>query len=364
MRRGVRLFYLHGDQLGSSTLVTDAEGTVTAETRYLPFGQRRWQLGDTPTDLGFTGQREERAFGLIDYNARYYNPRLGRFVSPDTIVPEQGDPQAYNRYAYVSNNPMKFVDPSGHCGSTTGSAFSACKNVVLTLAPAVHKANEYREAIFFPDAETTFADRLEASAAVGVGATVTAAATVYAATTAIPAAVSYVTPHVYSAHASWMTFAASRPFWAAVIGGAAKEIAESAITGESVDPTSVALSALTEGIETKAGAEPPGSIRFGSQTEPLGDRPVAPGTSYVNGKGRFFEYLNKYGSEDLRRYMDTRTSPSGTPAPWPSRKASENLGPDWWGSKVRNDFYRLHESYHSFPAARDDDFLGPANAGE
>jgi hypothetical protein len=45
---------------------------------------------------------------------RYYDPTLGRFVSADTIVPEPGNPQSLNRYAYVKNNPLRYVDPSGN----------------------------------------------------------------------------------------------------------------------------------------------------------------------------------------------------------------------------------------------------------
>ena len=47
-------------------------------------------------------------------NARYYMPEVGRFISPDTIVPEPGNPQSFNRYAYALNNPIKYNDPSGH----------------------------------------------------------------------------------------------------------------------------------------------------------------------------------------------------------------------------------------------------------
>ena len=47
--------------------------------------------------------------------ARYYDPTLGRFVSADTIVPEPGNPQDFNRYAYVRNNPVRYTDPTGHC---------------------------------------------------------------------------------------------------------------------------------------------------------------------------------------------------------------------------------------------------------
>lgn len=48
-------------------------------------------------------------------NARYYLPEVGRFVSADTIVPEAEEPQSYNRYAYAQNDPVNFIDPTGHC---------------------------------------------------------------------------------------------------------------------------------------------------------------------------------------------------------------------------------------------------------
>ena len=70
------------------------------------------------TTRRFTGQYHEQALpggeGLAYYNARWYDPALGRFVSPDSIVPEPGDPQDFNRYSYVRNNPLNFIDPTGH----------------------------------------------------------------------------------------------------------------------------------------------------------------------------------------------------------------------------------------------------------
>ncbi|MCE7980175.1 MAG: hypothetical protein DYG89_03215 [Caldilinea sp. CFX5] len=61
-----------------------------------------------------TGQREEAGLGLYYYGARWYDPALGRFIQPDTIVPNPGDVQSFDRYAYVNNNPLKYSDPSGH----------------------------------------------------------------------------------------------------------------------------------------------------------------------------------------------------------------------------------------------------------
>ena len=72
--------------------------------------------GTLATDRRYTGQRSfESSLGsLYHYQARWYSPVLGRFLSPDPIVPEPGNPQALNRYSYVYNNPYVYVDPSGY----------------------------------------------------------------------------------------------------------------------------------------------------------------------------------------------------------------------------------------------------------
>jgi RHS repeat-associated protein len=52
--------------------------------------------------------------GLIYMNARTYLPEVGRFISPDTLVPNPGNSQSHNRYSYVLNSPVNYTDPSGH----------------------------------------------------------------------------------------------------------------------------------------------------------------------------------------------------------------------------------------------------------
>ena len=52
--------------------------------------------------------------GLMDYNARFYSPTLGRFIQPDTIIPDLTNSQAWNRYVYVRNSPIRYSDPTGH----------------------------------------------------------------------------------------------------------------------------------------------------------------------------------------------------------------------------------------------------------
>ena len=77
------------------------------------FGVCRNSQGTLDTDKLFTGQRLDDT-GLYYYNARYYDATIGRFISADTIVPDYMNPQSLNRYSYCVNNPLKYVDPSGH----------------------------------------------------------------------------------------------------------------------------------------------------------------------------------------------------------------------------------------------------------
>ncbi|MDH7490604.1 MAG: RHS repeat-associated core domain-containing protein [Anaerolineae bacterium] len=115
MRVGTSTWYfLLTDHLGSTARTATSSGTLYGELRYRAWGENRYSWGTTPTTYHFTGQREESTIGLYFYNARWYDPALGRFAQADTIVPGPGNPQALNRYAYVYNNPMKYTDPSGH----------------------------------------------------------------------------------------------------------------------------------------------------------------------------------------------------------------------------------------------------------
>jgi RHS repeat-associated protein len=131
MRQGGVVSYLHADHLGSASLTTDANGAPTSQLRYLPYGAPRpgYPTGNVQTDYRFTGQRSEEASlgSLYDYGARMYSPVLGRFLSADTLVPSPGNPQSLNRYSYVLNNPIKYVDPTGHMAFTEGGGFCDVK---------------------------------------------------------------------------------------------------------------------------------------------------------------------------------------------------------------------------------------------
>ena len=118
VRAGDDWSYFLTDHLGSVVGVTDDVGALISEARYMPFGEVR-DLGEqvngiTQTDFGYTFQRNMPDTGLMDYKARSYDPWLGRWTQPDTIVPGAANPQAWNRYGYVGINPINATDPSGH----------------------------------------------------------------------------------------------------------------------------------------------------------------------------------------------------------------------------------------------------------
>ncbi|MCC7412730.1 MAG: hypothetical protein IT495_14035, partial [Gammaproteobacteria bacterium] len=114
--------YLHRDHLDSITAVTDEAGAPLEALSYDAHGKRRnpdWTDAAVPlsaatTDRGYTGHEHLDEVGLIHRNGRIYDPTLGRMVSADPFVQFPGNLQAYNRYAYVLNNPLSFTDPSGY----------------------------------------------------------------------------------------------------------------------------------------------------------------------------------------------------------------------------------------------------------
>jgi len=92
--------------------MTDALGNQVGSTvKYLPFGETRSTI-TVPTDKLFTDQSLDST-GLYYYNARYYDPTIGRFISADIVIPNPANPQCFNRYSYCLNNPLRYTDSSG-----------------------------------------------------------------------------------------------------------------------------------------------------------------------------------------------------------------------------------------------------------
>ena len=160
MRMGSTLKFLLGDHpsclgtgLGSTSVTTDSSGIFGSAILYYPWGGRRWSSGSIPTNYQYTDQRIESNLGLYFYNARWYDSYLNRWIQPDSIIPSETgnnsqlivdyhetqfleqlnqenhkhiddpqsqsmtvpiNPQAFDRYAYGNNNPVRYNDPTGH----------------------------------------------------------------------------------------------------------------------------------------------------------------------------------------------------------------------------------------------------------
>jgi RHS repeat-associated protein len=163
MRINSTVSFFLTDHLGSVAATLYANGNLRSSLRYDPWGKLRWSQNVDPNGYRYTGQRWDDGLGLYDYNARYYDPHIGRFISADVIVPgttrltpltvgfheimflDQANeenrqlqqlgpiftwnnqqkqklgtstgppsPQTLNRFAYVANNPLRYSDPTGH----------------------------------------------------------------------------------------------------------------------------------------------------------------------------------------------------------------------------------------------------------
>lgn len=109
-------YYYHEDNLNSSSALSDSGGTQKEVDSYYPFGRAQTANSQAAFQISrrFTGQVLDAESGLYYYNARYYDPEIGRFIQADTVIPDLSNPQSYNRYSYCQNNPLTLTDPSGH----------------------------------------------------------------------------------------------------------------------------------------------------------------------------------------------------------------------------------------------------------
>jgi len=116
--------YLTSDHLGSPRINTDAKGAIISRHDYHPFGEEidgtggrtaGLNYGDDYVRKQFTGYEKDNETDLNFAQARYQNAGVGRFTSPDPLMASSSrtNPQTWNRYAYVLNNPLNYMDPTG-----------------------------------------------------------------------------------------------------------------------------------------------------------------------------------------------------------------------------------------------------------
>ncbi len=126
--------YMLTDNLGSVNVILDNLGNVEQRLEFDPWGMRVSgpQVGtvNSITNKGYTGHEMDDEVGLVNMNARIYDPFLGRFLSADPVLPDAFNLMSFNRYSYVRNNPLKYVDPTGNreeiTSGCTGNSYDAC----------------------------------------------------------------------------------------------------------------------------------------------------------------------------------------------------------------------------------------------
>jgi RHS repeat-associated protein len=106
--------YRYSDWLGSSRFSSTASRTKFSDDAYAPYGENYAESGTV--DPSFTGNDQDTVSGTYDFLFREYNANQGRWISPDPAglgAVSIANPQTWNRYAYVANNPLNAVDPLG-----------------------------------------------------------------------------------------------------------------------------------------------------------------------------------------------------------------------------------------------------------
>ena len=114
------LLYAFTDRFGNLVMLVDGDKNIVERLAYDPWGARRnpgdWTKPDTATHLlarGYSMHEHLDRLGLINMNARFYEPATCSFLSPDPLIADEGNWLNYNRYLYCLGNPVKFADPTG-----------------------------------------------------------------------------------------------------------------------------------------------------------------------------------------------------------------------------------------------------------
>ena len=105
-----QIFYAHTDVLGNVVLVTDEDRNIVERRVYEPYGLPEIPI---PDGLGYTGHDMDGETGLVYMQQRYYDPEVGRFLSPDPMAVNLTTAWNFNRYNYAANNPYRYTDPDG-----------------------------------------------------------------------------------------------------------------------------------------------------------------------------------------------------------------------------------------------------------
>jgi len=181
---GSGISYLTADQLGSTRVVTNGSGVRTMCSDYLPFGEQMTtgSPGSSRGGVGcygmagtvaqrFTGKERDAETGLDYFGARYMSSAQGRFTHPDLkLFPDAVyDPQSWNKYGYVRNNPLRLVDPNGEDWKDVAGGFLNAFNTnqILGIGRTESGNSDFRRGQAIGDAVSTIQGAVEIIAGSG-----------------------------------------------------------------------------------------------------------------------------------------------------------------------------------------------------
>jgi RHS repeat-associated protein len=149
--------YYHNDVLGSPVAVTDDQGQVMWTAQYRPYGERVQSAADAQASADnsrwYAGHVFDNEFGLSYMGARYYDPKIGRFMGVDPQPFSPANVQSFGRYTYTNDNPYSYVDPDGELPILVGIVLwnggkAAVENIVtqrVEMAVGLRSSFSYTE---------------------------------------------------------------------------------------------------------------------------------------------------------------------------------------------------------------------------
>lgn len=159
-----RLLYMFTDGQGSVTDIYGEDGDCVFNAEYNPWGNMTAQKNEIAFRRGYTGHEMLPEFGLVNMNGRMYDPRIGRFLSPDPYVQMPDNGQNFNRYSYCLNNPLKYTDPSGKLFGLGGFFYVMA---LYNVASSMIRAEAFGQNVWKAGAVSLFST----AATSGIGAT-------------------------------------------------------------------------------------------------------------------------------------------------------------------------------------------------
>ncbi len=132
---GAYYYYIYNGH-GDVVKVIDANGVIINNYSYDEWGNILFMQEQLPQPLKYAGEYFDDESGLYYLRARYYDPTIGRFISRDTLEGDITNPLTLNQYTYVENDPLGYVDPSGHfsIGAVIRTAVSVAVSVISSMS--------------------------------------------------------------------------------------------------------------------------------------------------------------------------------------------------------------------------------------